>query len=58
MFLYDPDYLDSFQSGFRPGLGSKRASIAWMNELHWEKANGNATLLLLPGLSAASGLAV
>ncbi|KAF7243701.1 Pleckstrin-likey domain-containing family M member 3 [Varanus komodoensis] len=51
--LDETDYLDPFQSGFRPGYGTESALVALYNDLCMERNRGSASLLLLLDLSAA-----
>ncbi|XP_061466651.1 uncharacterized protein LOC133377174 [Rhineura floridana] len=51
--LDETDYLDPFQSGFRPGFGTETALVALYDDLCWEKDRGSVTLLILLDLSAA-----
>ncbi|KAF7236814.1 Extracellular calcium-sensing receptor [Varanus komodoensis] len=51
--LDETDYLDPFQSGFRPGYGTESALVALYDDLCREKYRGNASLLVLLDLSAA-----
>ncbi|KAF7251014.1 Sex comb on midleg-like protein 2 [Varanus komodoensis] len=53
VLLDETDYLDPFQSGFRLGCGTESALVALYNDLCREKDRGNASLLVLPDLSAA-----
>uniref|UniRef100_A0A8D2J284 Reverse transcriptase domain-containing protein n=1 Tax=Varanus komodoensis TaxID=61221 RepID=A0A8D2J284_VARKO len=50
--LDETDYLDPFQSGFRPGYGTESALVALYDDLCWED-RGSASLLVLLDLSAA-----
>ncbi|KAF7245360.1 RNA-directed DNA polymerase from mobile element jockey [Varanus komodoensis] len=52
-FLDETDYLDPFQSGFRPGYGTESALVALYDDLCREKDRGSASLLVLLDLSAA-----
>ncbi|KAF7245550.1 hypothetical protein EYD10_08337 [Varanus komodoensis] len=51
--LDETDYLDPFQSGFRPGYGTESALVALYDDLCREKDRGSASLLVLLGLSVA-----
>ncbi|KAF7249253.1 putative RNA-directed DNA polymerase from transposon BS, partial [Varanus komodoensis] len=51
--LDETDYLDPFQSSFRPGYGTESALVALYNDLCREKDRGSASLLILLDLSAA-----
>ncbi|KAF7247841.1 CUB and sushi domain-containing protein 1, partial [Varanus komodoensis] len=51
--LDETDYLDPFQSGFRPGYGTESALVALYDDLCREKDRGSASLLVLLDLSAA-----
>ncbi|KAF7247320.1 Cadherin-23 [Varanus komodoensis] len=51
--LDETDYLDPFQSGFRPGYGTESALVALYDDLCREKDRGSAFLLVLLDLSAA-----
>uniref|UniRef100_A0A8D2Q9P6 Reverse transcriptase domain-containing protein n=1 Tax=Varanus komodoensis TaxID=61221 RepID=A0A8D2Q9P6_VARKO len=51
--LDETDYLDPFQSGFRPGYGTESALVALYDDLCREKDRGSASLLILLDLSAA-----
>ncbi|KAF7235047.1 Vomeronasal type-2 receptor 26 [Varanus komodoensis] len=51
--LDETDYLDPFQSGFRPGYSTESALVALYDDLCREKDRGSASLLLLLDLSAA-----
>ncbi|XP_062992110.1 uncharacterized protein LOC134404983, partial [Elgaria multicarinata webbii] len=51
--LNETDYLDPFQSGFRPGFGTETALVALWDDLCRERDRGSATLLVLLDLSAA-----
>ncbi|KAF7240874.1 putative RNA-directed DNA polymerase from transposon BS [Varanus komodoensis] len=51
--LDEIDYLDPFQSGFRPGYGTESALVALYDGLCREKDRGSASLLVLLDLSAA-----
>ena len=52
--LNETDYLDPFQSGFRPGFGTGTAVVALYDDLCQEKDRGSVTLLILLDLSAVS----
>ncbi|KAF7253346.1 hypothetical protein EYD10_01268 [Varanus komodoensis] len=52
-FLDETDYLDPFQSGFRPGYGAESALVALYDDLCRERDRGSASLLVLLDLSAA-----
>ncbi|KAF7253219.1 hypothetical protein EYD10_00056 [Varanus komodoensis] len=52
-FLDEMDYLDPFQSSFRPGYGTEFALVALYDDLCRERDKGSASLLLLLDLSAA-----
>ncbi|KAF7234897.1 E3 ubiquitin-protein ligase TRIM21 [Varanus komodoensis] len=51
--LDEADYLDPFQSSFRPGYGTESALVALYDDLCREKDRGSASLLVLLDLSAA-----
>ncbi|KAF7239662.1 putative RNA-directed DNA polymerase from transposon BS [Varanus komodoensis] len=51
--LDETDYLDPFQSGFRPRYGTESALVALYDDLCREKDRGSASLLALLDLSAA-----
>ncbi|KAF7239088.1 Sodium-dependent phosphate transporter 2 [Varanus komodoensis] len=51
--LDETDYLDPFQSGFRPGYSTESALVALYDDLCREKDRGSAFLLVLLDLSAA-----
>ncbi|KAF7248605.1 Phosphatase and actin regulator 1 [Varanus komodoensis] len=51
--LDETDYLDPFQSGFRPGYGTESALVALYDDLCREKDRGSASLLVLLDLSVA-----
>ncbi|KAF7250970.1 Interleukin-1 receptor accessory protein-like 1, partial [Varanus komodoensis] len=51
--LDESDYLDPFQSGFRPGYGTESALVALYDDLCREKDRGSASLLVLLDLSVA-----
>ncbi|KAF7237689.1 Patatin-like phospholipase domain-containing protein 2 [Varanus komodoensis] len=51
--LDETDYLDPFQSGFRPGYGTESALVALYDDLCREKDRGSASLLVFLDLSAA-----
>ncbi|KAF7252624.1 Craniofacial development protein 2 [Varanus komodoensis] len=51
--LDETDYLDPFQSGFRPGYGTESALVALYDDLCGERDRGSASLLVLLDLSAA-----
>uniref|UniRef100_A0A8D2Q0S4 Reverse transcriptase domain-containing protein n=1 Tax=Varanus komodoensis TaxID=61221 RepID=A0A8D2Q0S4_VARKO len=51
--LDETDYLDPFQSSFRPGYGTESALVSLYNDLCREKDRGSASLLVLLDLSAA-----
>ncbi|KAF7243518.1 putative RNA-directed DNA polymerase from transposon BS, partial [Varanus komodoensis] len=52
-FLDETDYLDPFQSGFRPGYGTESALVALYDDLRRERDRGSASLLVLLDLPAA-----
>ncbi|KAF7239274.1 Inactive carboxypeptidase-like protein X2 [Varanus komodoensis] len=47
------DYLDPFQSGFRPGYGTESALVALYDDLCRERNRGSVSLLVLLDLSVA-----
>ncbi|KAF7246241.1 RNA-directed DNA polymerase from mobile element jockey [Varanus komodoensis] len=49
----ETDYLDPFQSGFRPGYGTESALVTLYDDLCREKDRGSASLLVLLDLSVA-----
>ncbi|KAF7238180.1 Complement C1q-like protein 3 [Varanus komodoensis] len=51
--LNETDYLDPFQSSFRPRYGTESALVALYNDLCREKDRGSASLLVLLDLSVA-----
>ncbi|KAF7235294.1 Vomeronasal type-2 receptor 26 [Varanus komodoensis] len=51
--LDETDYLDPFQSGFRPGYSTESALVALYDDLCREKDRGSVFLLVLLDLSAA-----
>ncbi|KAF7253150.1 hypothetical protein EYD10_01179 [Varanus komodoensis] len=51
--LNETDYLDPFQSGFRPGYGTESALVTLYDDLCRERDRGSASLLVLLGLSVA-----
>ncbi|KAF7245344.1 hypothetical protein EYD10_08460 [Varanus komodoensis] len=51
--LEETDYLDPFQSGFRPGYSTESALVALYDDLCREKDRGSTSLLVLLDLSAA-----
>ncbi|KAF7248256.1 Transcription factor ETV6 [Varanus komodoensis] len=51
--LDETDYLDPFQSSFRPRYGTESALVALYDDLCREKDSGSASLLVLLDLSAA-----
>ncbi|KAF7246131.1 Transmembrane protein 68 [Varanus komodoensis] len=51
--LDETDYLDPFQSGFRPEYSSESALVALYDDLCRERDRGSASLLVLLDLSAA-----
>ncbi|KAF7246017.1 putative RNA-directed DNA polymerase from transposon BS [Varanus komodoensis] len=51
--LDETDYLDPFQSGFRPGYSTESALVALYDDLCREKDRGSASLLALLDLSVA-----
>uniref|UniRef100_A0A8D2LLU3 Reverse transcriptase domain-containing protein n=1 Tax=Varanus komodoensis TaxID=61221 RepID=A0A8D2LLU3_VARKO len=51
--LDETDYLDPFQSGFRPRYGTESALVALYDDLCRERDRGSASLLVLLDLSAA-----
>ncbi|KAF7251725.1 RAS guanyl-releasing protein 1 [Varanus komodoensis] len=51
--LDETDYLDPFQSGYRPGYGTESALVALYDDLCREKDRGSVSLLVLLDLSAA-----
>ena len=53
MFLDEYNYLDPFQSGFRPDFGMETALVALYDDLCREKDRESVTLLIFLNLSAA-----
>uniref|UniRef100_A0A8D2J6W7 Reverse transcriptase domain-containing protein n=1 Tax=Varanus komodoensis TaxID=61221 RepID=A0A8D2J6W7_VARKO len=53
VLLDETDYLDPFQSGFRPGYGTESALVALYDDLCRERDRGNSSMLVLLDLSAA-----
>ncbi|KAF7241901.1 putative RNA-directed DNA polymerase from transposon BS [Varanus komodoensis] len=51
--LDETDYLDPFQSGFRPGYSTESALVALYDDLCREKDRGSTSLLVLLDFSAA-----
>ncbi|KAF7249282.1 Peroxisome proliferator-activated receptor gamma coactivator 1-beta [Varanus komodoensis] len=51
--LDETDYLDPFQSGFRPGYSTESALVALYDDLCREKDRGSTSLLVFLDLSAA-----
>ena len=51
--LDEMDFLDPFQSGFRPGFGTETALVALYDDLCRERDRGSVTLLILLDLSVA-----
>ncbi|KAF7252606.1 putative RNA-directed DNA polymerase from transposon BS [Varanus komodoensis] len=51
--LDETDYLDPFQSGFRPKYGTESALVALYDDLCRERDRGSVSLLVLLDLSAA-----
>ncbi|KAF7246760.1 Reelin [Varanus komodoensis] len=51
--LEETDYLDPFQSGFRPGYGTESALVTLYDDLCRERARGSASLLVFLDLTAA-----
>ncbi|KAF7246401.1 Matrix metalloproteinase-16 [Varanus komodoensis] len=51
--LDETDYLDPFQSGFRPGYSTESALVALYDDLCREKDRGSASLLVLLDFSVA-----
>ncbi|KAF7246048.1 Ribosyldihydronicotinamide dehydrogenase [quinone] [Varanus komodoensis] len=51
--LDETDYLDPFQSGFRPGYSTESALVTLYDDLCREKDRGSTSLLVLLDLSAA-----
>ncbi|KAF7253392.1 ERI1 exoribonuclease 3 [Varanus komodoensis] len=51
--LDETDYLDPFQSGFRPGYSTESALVALYDDLCREKDRGSTSLLVLLDLSSA-----
>ncbi|KAF7240922.1 Craniofacial development protein 2 [Varanus komodoensis] len=51
--LDETDYLDPFQSGFRPGYSTESALVALYDDLCREKDRGSTSLLVLLDLSVA-----
>uniref|UniRef100_A0A2D4LC27 Reverse transcriptase domain-containing protein n=1 Tax=Micrurus spixii TaxID=129469 RepID=A0A2D4LC27_9SAUR len=47
------DYLDPYQSGFRPGFGTETALVALLDDLWREWDEGSASILVLFDLLAA-----
>lgn len=52
-FLAETDYMDLFQSSFRPSFGREAALVALMDALCLEKDRESAALLILLDLSTA-----
>lgn len=51
--LDETDYLDLFQTGFRPGFGTKTVLVGLMDDRRQGLDRGNASFLVLLDLSAA-----
>ena len=51
--LDETDFLDPFQSGFRPGFGTETAVVALYDDFCRERDRGSVTLLILLDLSVA-----
>ena len=51
--LDETDFLDPFQSGFRPGFGTETALVALYDDLCQERDRGSVTLLIPLDLSVA-----